>query len=179
MFALDESGRPIAPGQAGELHVMGPALMLGYWGLPEKTQETLARNPLQPAYEERTYRTGDIVCLGDDDNYTFVGRKDHMVKSRGYRIELGEIEQVLYQHDKIREAVVVAVPDEEIGARLSAVVVPLSDGALSGTELQSFCLARLPKYMVPERFIFERELPKTSTGKTDRVSLAQALSSAG
>ncbi len=138
----------------------------------------LTRNPLQPAYDEGLYRTGDIVRLDEDGDYFFVGRKDHMVKSRGYRIELGEIEQVLYQHERIREAVVVAVPDEEVGARLHAVVVPQSDGTLEDAELESFCLAHLPKYMVPERFIFQRELPKTSTGKMDRVALAQTIASA-
>jgi acyl-CoA synthetase (AMP-forming)/AMP-acid ligase II len=66
---------------------------------------------------------------------------------------------------------VLAVPDEEIGARLKAVAA-LSDDTVGEEELRAFCLARLPRYMVPETFIFRADLPKTSTGKTDRRALA-------
>jgi acyl-CoA synthetase (AMP-forming)/AMP-acid ligase II len=179
VFAVDEGGRRVSAGGRGELHVRGPLVMLGYWGLPEKTREVLGGNSFQPAYHEAVYRTGDIVEPGADGNYRFLGRRDHMVKSRGYRIELGEVEQVLYQHERVREAVVLAVPDEEIGARLSAVVVPNEGSALSAGDLQAFCRARLPNYMVPEAFLFRGEIPRTSTGKADRVALSRELRSTG
>jgi acyl-coenzyme A synthetase/AMP-(fatty) acid ligase len=115
------------------------------------------------------------VRLAADGNYFFIGRRDHMVKSRGYRIELGEIEQVLHSHDKVKEAAVVPVPDEEIGARLRAFVASHDGMALTGDELTSFCLSRLPSYMVPESFDVRGELPKTSTGKTDRQALLASL----
>jgi amino acid adenylation domain-containing protein len=171
VFAVDEQGRRVAAGEMGELLVRGPSVMLGYWALPEKTTQILIANPSQPAYQERVYRTGDYVRMREDGNYIFCGRKDNMVKSRGYRIELGEIEHVLSQHEHIREAVVLAIPDEEIGARLKSVVVPHQNGAIAKAELEAFCLARLPKYMVPEEFIFTDDLPRTSTGKTDRMAL--------
>lgn len=132
-------------------------------------------NALQPAFQERAYRTGDIVRLENDENYSFIGRRDHMVKSRGYRIELGEIEQVLFQHDQVKEAVVIAVPDDEIGSRLKAVVAPNADCEVLVADLQAFCSTRLPRYMVPETFVFLSELPKTSTGKTDRQALSKSL----
>jgi acyl-CoA synthetase (AMP-forming)/AMP-acid ligase II len=150
-------------------------VMAGYWNLPEKTSQVLVRNQLQQSFEDRVYRTGDIVKLGEDGNYFFVGRRDHMVKSRGYRIELGEIEQVLHQHERVKEAAVVTVPDEEIGARLYAFITPHDGQTIAVDEVQSFCLARLPVYMVPEGFDIRPELPKTSTGKTDRQALAAAL----
>jgi acyl-coenzyme A synthetase/AMP-(fatty) acid ligase len=131
----------------------------------------LIRNPLQTAFEEDVYRTGDTVRLEPDGSYSFVGRTDEMVKSRGYRIELGEIEAVLLQHSGVREAAVLVVPDDEIGVRLKAVAA-LGDDAVSEEELRAFCLARLPRYMVPETFVFRPELPKTSTGKIDRQALA-------
>jgi acyl-CoA synthetase (AMP-forming)/AMP-acid ligase II len=149
--------------------------MLGYWGLPEKTRDLLIANPLQPGFHDPAYRTGDLVRLEADGCYRFLGRRDHMVKSRGYRIELGEIEQTLYDHLQVKEAVVVAVPDEEIGARLKAVIVPHVGAALDPAELKAFCLGRLPKYMVPEEVLFRDELPRTSTGKTDRVAVARSL----
>jgi amino acid adenylation domain-containing protein len=179
VFAVDDDGKRVtAVGGQGELYARGPSVMLGYWGLPEKTGQMLVPNPFQAAYHELVYRTGDLVQLADDGAYIFLGRKDHMVKSRGYRIELGEIEQVLYQHERVKEAVVIPVPDEEIGCRLHAVVV-LHDGGAERGELSSFCLKHLPRYMVPETFHYRDELPRTSTGKADRVSLAKSLEPAG
>ncbi len=175
VFAVTEDGRVAGPGEEGELLVRGGTVMLGYWGLPEKTAQMLIPNPVQTAYPERVYRTGDYVRPQPDGNFQFVGRRDNMVKSRGYRIELGEIEQTLYQHPKIREAVVLAVPDQEIGARLQAVIVPHPGADLVVEELRGFCLARLPRYMVPEEFLVREQLPQTSTGKTDRVQLRAEL----
>jgi amino acid adenylation domain-containing protein len=175
VVALDEAGRRVEVGGIGELHARGPLLLLGYWNLPDRTAAALVPNPLQPAYPDLLYRTGDIVRVLEGGDFGFVGRRDHMVKSRGYRIELGEIEQVLHQHDRVREAAVVAIPDEEIGARLHAVIAVHGEDGMKEVDIQTFCLARLPKYMVPERIVFAPELPKTSTGKADRVALARSL----
>lgn len=173
VFALDDSGARVGIGDVGELYVRGPAVMKGYWGLPERTAQTLSKNPLQTAYHEWVYRTGDYVRLRQDGNYDFLGRRDNMVKSRGYRIELGEIEQVVYRHEAVREAVVVAIPDQEIGARLKLVVVPHIEGCLTAKEIETYCSAHLPKYMVPEIIEFSSGLPRTSTGKADRVAILQ------
>src|SRR5262249_21575276 len=61
VFAVDETGRVVGPGETGELLVRSPTVMLGYWGLPEKTAQVLVANPLQSAYHEPVYRTGDFV----------------------------------------------------------------------------------------------------------------------
>ncbi|MGE3507407.1 MAG: amino acid adenylation domain-containing protein [Vicinamibacterales bacterium] len=175
VFALDEQGHLAAVGQEGELVVRGPAVMAGYWGLPERTEQSLVRNHLQTAFCDTVYRTGDIVRQLPDGAYIFIGRRDHMVKARGYRIELGEIEQVMLRHESIREAVVIPIPDEELGARLYAFAHPHSNATLSPDDLRAFCLAHLPHYMVPETIIIRDELPKTSTGKTDRQALLKAL----
>ena len=174
-FAIDDQGKVVQPGGSGELYVRGPLLLLGYWNQPAKTKEMLVPNPIQTAYPEMAYRTGDICRLDADGNYWFTGRRDHMVKSRGYRIELGDIEAALYKHEGINEAVIIAVPDEEVGSRLHAFVVPHS-ASLGEKELSSFCSSQLPRYMVPETWWFEKELPKTSTGKIDRQTLARRLS---
>jgi acyl-CoA synthetase (AMP-forming)/AMP-acid ligase II len=172
---VNADGRIADVGEEGELLVRGGTVMAGYWGLPEKSSQVLDSNPFQRAFTDRICRTGDIVRQQRDGSYCFIGRRDHMVKSRGYRIELGEIEQVLHQHDKIKEAVVIPVPDEEIGARLRAFVAPHDGQALESDDLPSFCLERLPVYMVPESFDVLNELPKTSTGKTDRQALLASL----
>lgn len=175
VFAVSADGRIADAGEEGELLVRGGTVMAGYWGLPEKSSQVLVGNPFQTAFTDRIYRTGDIVRQERDGNYSFIGRRDLMVKSRGYRIEPGEIEQVLHQHDKVREAAVIPVPDEEIGARLRAFVAPHDGQSLESDDLPSFCLGRLPLYMVPESFDVLNELPKTSTGKTDRQALLASL----
>ena len=91
---------------------------MGYWGDPEKTAKGFVPNPVQPHFQERIYRTGDIVMLDEAGDYIYVGRRDHMIKSRGYRIEVGEIEAAIYSHPEIKEAAVIPVPDELITNRI-------------------------------------------------------------
>lgn len=176
VFAVDEAGQLVTePGREGELWVRGSCVAQGYWADPEKSARGFVHNHLQPHFHEIAYRTGDIVTLDEDGvNWRFVGRRDHMIKSRGYRIELGEIEAVLYGHAGIKEAAVIAIPDDLIGNRIKALVVPLQENGLTATELQTHCRARLPQYMVPEVIEFRNELPKTSTGKINRPLLAKA-----
>src|SRR5450631_123529 len=171
-FSVTPEGRLAGKGEAGELYVRGPGVTYGYWADEEKTRKMVVPNHFQEHFEEKMYRTGDIVTVGDDGNYYFQGRRDSMIKSRGYRIELGEIESALLSHPGVREAAVLAVPDEIIGNRIRAVVATHISGSLGVLELQQYCSARVPKYMIPELIDLCDELPKTSTGKIDRVKLA-------
>jgi amino acid adenylation domain-containing protein len=172
VFALDEQGQVItAPGKEGELYARGSCVAMGYWGDVKKTEAAFIRNHLASHHDEKMYRTGDIVTLDENGNYQLVGRRDHMIKSRGYRIELGEIESALYGHELIKEAVVVAVPDDLITNRLKAFIVPLVQNTLSEIEIEKYLSGRVPHYMVPEMIEFRESLPKTSTGKIDRTLL--------
>lgn len=177
VFALNAGGRPIEAGEEGELFARGPGLLTGYWGDPEKTRKTLVTNPLHTHYDDLVYKTGDIVSVDADSNFLYRGRRDHMIKSKGYRIELGEIETALYAHPQIVEAAVVPVPDEEVTNRLKAYVVCEPPGALTPQQIQHHCQQRIPRYMVPETIEICDRLPKTSTGKVDRQSLASRMSS--
>jgi amino acid adenylation domain-containing protein len=173
VFALNERLAVAAPGEVGELYVRGPSLMQGYWGMPEKTQEVLIPDPRSTAFwVGKVYRTGDLVKLDPDGNYVFLGRRDNMIKSRGYRIELGEVETTLCAHPKVEEVAVIAIPDEQIGHEIKAVVVT-RDTALTKNELEFFCAQRIPKYMLPGIIEFRTTLPKTSTGKVDKTVLLQ------
>jgi amino acid adenylation domain-containing protein len=175
VFSVDDNDQIVAAGSGkeGELYVRGPGVTPGYWADVEKTKKACVPNRFQPHFDEKMYRTGDIVTFSADGDYYYVGRRDSMVKSRGYRIELGEIEAALLSHPGVREAAALAIPDEEVGSRLKAIVAPHSSGALSTTELQQHCATRIPKYMIPEQIELRDSLPKTSTGKVDRVQLAQ------
>lgn len=174
VFALDKDLRRIEePNREGELYVRGPGVAQGYWGDRQKTEANFIPNFLISEYQDRMYRTGDIVVLDEKGNYHLVGRKDQMIKSRGYRIELGEIETHLYSHPDVKEAVVVAIPDELITNRLKAFVVPVEKGSVDGLELEKFLAARIPGYMVPGEIEFMESLPKISTGKVDRKMLSE------
>jgi acyl-CoA synthetase (AMP-forming)/AMP-acid ligase II len=175
-FALTSDGRKAEPGEEGELVVRGPGVMLGYWKLPERTAKNLTPNPLHKDFTDLIYRTGDLVrVLEDGISFQYIARLDHMVKTRGYRVELEEIEHVLHTNTRIRNAAVVAIPDDEVGARLRAAVVIEGGDGLSQQELATHCATKLPSYAIPEVFVLMRELPTTSTGKVDRRSLAESL----
>jgi amino acid adenylation domain-containing protein len=163
---VDENGRVVVTGQRGELCVQGPGVMQGYWNLPEQS----GRAFLHPV-EERWYRTGDIVVEAEEGNYVLLGRRDRMVKRRGYRVELGEIEAALYRHPIVKEAAVVALPDQESGVRIRAFVSCQDEHRPSIIEMKQFCMGILPFYMIPDLFSFKDSLPKTSTDKIDYQSL--------
>ncbi len=156
----------------------GPSVTPGYWGDSEKTQKMCVPNKFQKTFEEKMYRTGDLVSPDENGDYYFLGRRDNQIKSRGYRIELGEIEAALLSHPGVCEAAVIAVPDEEIGNRIRAFVYLHESGSLTAVDLQQHCATRVPKYMIPESIELRDILPKTSTGKIDRVRLAKASAQA-
>jgi amino acid adenylation domain-containing protein len=106
---VGEDGRPVPIGTEGALCVSGSAVMQCDWNLPERTADAF----FEDGSGKRWYKTGDIVWEDTDGNYTYVARKDRMVKKRGYRVELGEIDTCLYRHPAVKEAAVVARPDEE------------------------------------------------------------------
>jgi acyl-coenzyme A synthetase/AMP-(fatty) acid ligase len=134
--------------------------MLGYW------------NGGQPALARHPYPTGDFVARRPDGEIMYHGRRDHMVKIRGFRIELAEVEAALTAHPGIREAIAFAVEQH-----LVAVLLP-SDPDLSVLAIKRHCADRLPPYMIPTDVKLLAEMPRTSSGKIDRVRLkAEAMTS--
>ncbi len=164
-LVVNEAGIEVAPGAEGELCIAGPSVLEGYWDLPENTAKAFL-----PGRETRWYRTGDIVVELPDANYKLLGRRDRMIKKRGYRIELGEIEVALYRHPAIKEAAVLAFPDDD-GVPIKAFTSTRNGSKLSIIELKRFCSENLPLYMVPDLFCSLESLPKTSTDKIDYQKL--------
>jgi len=174
VFALDVENRMIdRPNLEGELYVRASSVALGYWRDSEKTAASFVQDPRQPYSSHRIYKTGDLVRMGDDGNYYFIGRKDHMIKSRGHRIEINEIEIALNSLPSVRQAAVIAIPDELIGNRIIAYVSPKEGVKLEEREILNHCGKMIPKYMIPEKIILKEALPATSTGKIDRKLLAK------
>jgi amino acid adenylation domain-containing protein len=174
VFALTEDNRMVSgPAEEGELYVKGSTVALGYWRDPGLTKEKFVPDPRNPFAQCRTYKTGDIIKIGEDGNYYFVGRKDNMVKSRGYRIELGEIEKVIINHPVVTHAAAVPIPDEKVGSRIVAYVALKEGRVMQVEEMVSYCALHLPTYMIPEFIEFRDSLPVTSSGKIDRQCLAK------
>lgn len=162
---VDEEGEVIKRGETGELIISGDNVMQGYWNLPEQTEKAFFKLP-----NGRYYRTGDLVIEDEKSAYTYVGRRDRMIKKRGFRVELGEIEAKLHLHPEIVEAAVIAISDDE-GTRVHAHFVTLDNQRLSVIKLKKFCSEQLPLYMVPDTFVINESIPKTSTDKTDYQAL--------
>jgi amino acid adenylation domain-containing protein len=173
VFAVDEDGRRVPPGEVGELLVRGNTVMHGYWGDPVKTERALIADPTGRGLRDVAYRTGDLGRLGEDGNYTLLGRRDHQVKSRGYRIELGEIETAIFAHPDVLECAVLAVPDPIVTNRIHAFVS--GPPGLTEREIVRVCGERIPPYMIPDHIEMADALPKTSTGKVDRQALASRV----
>jgi len=160
---VDERGVDVARGEEGELIVAGANVMQGYWALPEQT----AKSYFKGADDVPWYRTGDIVTEDETGCYTYLGRRDRMVKRRGYRVELGEIEAGLYRHPNVKEAAVVAFADDQAGVSILAFLSSREEKPTSLIAIKRFCAENLPLYMIPDKFTWLDSLPKTSTDKID------------
>ena len=177
---LDRGGRPVPLGVAGEIHVGGAGLALGYAGRPALTAERFVPAPVtDPAATAgaRLYRSGDLARWLPDGDLEYLGRIDHQVKVRGFRIELGEIESALAAHPAVAEAVVLArrasgeTSEDEL--RLVAYVVPAGDELPSVADLRAFVGESLPDYMVPAAVVSLEAIPLTANGKVDRRALPE------
>lgn len=168
---VDEMGRDVVLGSAGELVVAGPNVMQGYWNLPDQNSRAF----LLDADGKRWYRTGDIVTQGAGGQYTYRGRRDRMVKRRGYRVELGEIEAALLRHPDIHEAAAIALEDVEGAVRVAVFVSCQSNRGLSIIALKTHSSKNLPPYMIPDLFKVVAALPRTSTDKVDLQALRASI----
>ncbi|HSX35467.1 MAG TPA: amino acid adenylation domain-containing protein [Patescibacteria group bacterium] len=173
IIVVNDAGSALcAPNEMGELWCRGGTVTLGYLGLEEKTKASLVLSPFH-AYPAYFWRTGDYGYRDDAGLLHYKGRRDHMVKVKGFRIELGEIESALAKMPALDEFVVVAVPDEKYGNRLYCYYATLPEQDAAAADVEQFLASKIPSYMVPYRFIQQPSLPKTSSGKIDRVELAR------
>lgn len=169
ILILNEKDEPVTePDQAGELCVRGTSLAVGYYNNPEKTKAAFVQNPLQTAYEEKIYRTGDLVKYNERHEIIYICRKDFQIKHLGHRIELGEIETAVSSLDGISTCC--CLYDE----KRSKIVLFLEDDLPKET-LNSKLKNLIPEYMLPGRVIYVDKLPLNANGKVDRVKLKEHI----
>jgi len=167
---LGEDERPVGQGERGEICLRArtnPHYPLGYWRNDEATEETFGGD---------WFHTKDTAVQDEDGYVWYVGRTDDVIIAAGYRIGPFEVESACLEHPAVREAAVVASPDELRGNVVKAFIV-LADGyaesdALSD-EIKSHVRERLSAYAYPRLVEFVPELPKTLTGKIRRIELRQ------
>ena len=166
ILLLKEDGTLAEEGETGEICIRGTSVTLGYYNNPEKTAESFVQNPLNTAYPEIIYRTGDLAKRNERGELIFLSRKDDQIKHMGHRIELGEIEAVAQLKEGIRSACCVFHKEKQkIGIFYTGDMDELSFKA----ELKN----ALPRYMLPHTVVRLEEMPYTPNGKVDRTLLRQ------
>jgi len=176
LLVLDESLRPVPPGEVGDLYIGGVGVSLGYWGDPEKTQRAFPQYETPGGIRRRIYRTGDLARVDATGLVYYVGRSDTQIKSRGYRIELGEIEAALHTFPFLKDCAVVAVPSMGFdGMAICCAYVAHNHGAVSATTLRAELTRLVPAYMLPSRWLALDDLPKNPNGKLDRRQLKETF----
>ncbi len=178
IYILDKFLNPLAPGVAGEIYIGGDGVAKGYLNRPELTAEKFIDDPFTKQASDKMYRNGDLGKFLPNGEIICLGRIDAQVKIRGYRIETGEIEFQLAKEENIKEAVVIARPDNlGVDKLVAFIVVNYSEEAANtGNQVQSWKESlknSLPDYMVPDNFIIVPAMPLTPNGKVDKKELAK------
>lgn len=149
-------------GKIGEICVIGPQVMQGYWNNPDETAKVL---------KEGRLHTGDLGYL-DEEGYLFViDRLKELIIASGYNIYPRHVEEALYMHPAIAEAAVIGVDDAYRGQTVKACVVCKKGQTVTTETLQAFLKEKLAAYEVPTQFAFFDELPKTLIGKISKKAL--------
>lgn len=158
---VDENGNDVPQGEAGEMIVQGPQVMLGYLNRPEETAKTIKDGWLY---------TGDIATMDADGFFYIVDRKKDMILVSGFNVFPNEIEEVVAMNEKVLEVAAVGVPNEVTGEVVKVFVVK-KDQSLTEQEVIAHCKQHLTGYKVPKLVEFRSELPKTNVGKILRREL--------
>lgn len=156
---IETGTQPLPIGEVGELIVQGPQVMQGYW---QKSQETNA------VLRNGWLHTGDMAKMDDEGYFFIVDRKKDMIKTRGENVYPREVEEVLFRHPKVKDAVVVGLPDPFSGEKIKAYLILKEGESVTVEEILTFCKTELSKFKVPQEIEFRKELPKTIIGKVLR-----------
>ncbi len=173
IIVLDEADQLIREsGKVGELCVRGTGVSVGYYHNPEKTKEMFVQNPLNHAYEEKIYRTGDLASYNEYGELVYLSRKDFQIKHLGHRIELGEIEMAVSSLSGVTSCCCLY---DEKRRRICLFL----DKDILKKELYAKLKRMLPEYMLPGKVVYMEDMPLNANGKIDRVKLKEYLQEEG
>ena len=152
---VDDNGNPCEAGEAGEVLVKGPHIMLGYWNRPEANAEALVDGWL---------KTGDVATMDSEGFVTIVDRVKDMLISGGENVYPAEIENVLLAHEKINDAGVIGIPSKKWGESPLAVIVR-ADDSLSEQDVMDHCVGKLAPFKTVKAVEFIDVIPRNASGK--------------
>ncbi len=160
-----ETGEDVPAGTSGELLIWGPHVCSGYWRKPEATAE---------AIQDGWFYTGDMVHKDEDGFYYIDGRYKDMIKSGGENIYAAEVEAVYRQHPAVKDAALIAMPDQTWG-EVGLMIVTLEEGQAADEEaLKVFCQDKLARFKIPKKVIFAEGLPYSAYGKVEKTKLKES-----
>ncbi|WP_066904997.1 (2,3-dihydroxybenzoyl)adenylate synthase [Millisia brevis] len=171
VLVVDDDGQPVPVGSAGHLLTRGPYTIRGYYDAPEHNSASFDANGF--------YRTGDIVRVTEDGYIVVEGRAKDQINRGGEKVAAEEVENHLLAHHAVVDVAVVSQPDEYLGERTCAFVIPrrTDDGEIpTAVELKRFVRGRgVAAYKVPDAVVFVDEFPVTGVGKISKTQLRKAL----
>ena len=161
---LETGTKTLSVGEVGELVVRGPQVMRGYWKRPDETAAVLRDGWLH---------TGDMARMDEEGFFYIVDRKKDMIKTKGENVYPREVEEVLFAHPKVKDAVVVGLPDSFAGEIIKAYIVLKEGERATPDEIREFCRSEMAAFKVPKEIEFRADLPKTIIGKVLRRVLLE------
>lgn len=167
IIVVDNDDNPVRPGTPGHLLTRGPYTIRGYYNAPAANAASFTSDGF--------YRTGDIVVLREDGYLEVHGRATDHINRGGEKVSAEEVEDHLLAHPGVRDAALVSIPDEYLGERSCAFIIPAGDPPRAA-ELKRWIRERgVASYKVPDRIIFVDEFPATGVGKVSRKDLRAAI----
>ncbi len=165
----NESGRPVRPGEIGEIVAEGDNIALGYW----RDQHETAKS-----FRDGRLHTGDLATVDEDGFIFIVDRAKDFLKCGGQRVSCRYVEDILLECSELVEAAVVGVPDDVLGEAVKAFVVPRNRDHDSICEhVQAFCQRHLAPVLLPREIVVLDSLPKNTSGKVMKQLLREPLTS--
>lgn len=162
-----ENRQEAGPGEVGEIWLRTHSMMLGYYNLPEATEE---------AFEDGWYRSGDLARV-DEDGYLFiVDRAKDMIVTGGENVYSKEVEDVLINCPGVNEVAVIGIPHKDWGETVVAVIVADDQTPIDSETVTGYCADKLARYKIPRSIQFVDSIPRTPTGKLMKYKVREAFS---
>ena len=164
---VDDKRRPVPEGQVGEIAVRGRNLFSGYYKQPELTEASFDSDGF--------FHTGDLGRLDAQGRLVVAGRKKEMVIRGGFNVYPAEVEEQIALVRGVQYAAVVGVPDERLGEKLCACVVPHPGATIDPEKIRAHCKKQLANFKVPDFVEVLDDFPMTTTNKIQKFKIKEMI----